>query len=705
MIQFTCMNIFPQRQMLVSLIITVLFYLNWFFIQNSFIGIFIGTAYLLWFGYLTGNKLFSEKSEMWKFFWGIFILESLLILMETISYYLYSLASPMPIIILTIYAIGITLIKKQTITINLERGANNFEKTTILLSTAYLAVALVLLSMLFSASTLEPVRGPWDTLGTKYIVFFGIATLLWILLLAASRSMMILIASSTAHFFLASGIALILFPLGFGFDSFLHRAAEKVILEQGVIFPKTPYYIGEYALVIFNHYLTLLPIDLLDKMLLPFLFSLFLPSLAIITTRYLFPSGITVLTSALLLLLPLTSFIQTTPQGLGNLYVLITILWYLLYAKDKTKLNLVILLFFTAATTSIHPIAGIPLIIWLIGIFFFKKLKNWNVSYEIKHTLWGIIFIFLSIILPLIFFLSGKLSGTLDAVFRIPSLLDFTFTNLFSIETFEYVKQWRPIFDFIYLYRFNWLPIFLTLSVIGIGVYKRKKNIPGGDHLIVGFGLIFLNSVFLKLFIQFKNLIFYEQNDFQERLFMLSLYFLIPFFISALLTFWNALKGKYARGVFLALLSAVITAPMYTSYPRYDAYELVRSFNTSRYDIEAVNLIEQDAEGDYVVLANQAVSAAAVQELGFKKYYNGHFFYPIPTGGKLYQIYLDMVYKTPSRENAEKAAELTGVKTIYFVLNDYWNNSKNIREEALLEANVSFTIENGKITIFKYNFN
>jgi hypothetical protein len=144
---------------------------------------------------------------------------------------------------------------------------------------------------------------------------------------------------------------------------------------------------------------------------------------------------------------------------------------------------------------------------------------------------------------------------------------------------------------------------------------------------------------------------------------------------------------------------------MYVSYPRYDAYELVRSFNTSRYDIEAVRFIEADAKGDdYVVLANQAVSAAAVREFGFRKYYDGNFFYPIPTGNKLYQTYLSMVYQMPSKNTARRALELTGVSTVYFVLNDYWHEAERLKEEASREADASFNIGNEKITVFKYQF-
>ena len=52
--------------------------------------------------------------------------------------------------------------------------------------------------------------------------------------------------------------------------------------------------------------------------------------------------------------------------------------------------------------------------------------------------------------------------------------------------------------------------------------------------------------------------------------------------------------------LFIVIISGVITSTMYISYPRYDQYELVRTFNTSRYDIEAVTYIDQTETEEYV---------------------------------------------------------------------------------------------------------
>ena len=122
--------------------------------------------------------------------------------------------------------------------------------------------------------------------------------------------------------------------------------------------------------------------------------------------------------------------------------------------------------------------------------------------------------------------------------------------------------------------------------------------------------------------------------------------------------------------------------------------------------------IEENANENYIALANQQVSAAALREFGFKKYYTPSpyqgegggevFYYPIPTGGPLYQYYLDMVYKKLSRETMNAAMDLVGVKKGYFILNKYWWAFPKILEEAKFEADDWKDFGNGEVYVFEY---
>ncbi len=160
---------------------------------------------------------------------------------------------------------------------------------------------------------------------------------------------------------------------------------------------------------------------------------------------------------------------------------------------------------------------------------------------------------------------------------------------------------------------------------------------------------------------------------------------------------------KYAS---LIILCLAITAGFYATYPRDDNFVLNRGYNTSQYDFEAVHYIEKHAKQDFIVLSNQQIAAAAVKEFGFKKYYDSQkglmFYYPIPTGSPLYQYYLDMVYKKPTKKTMEQAMELAGVEESYFAVNRYWWGFDQIVQWTKLIADDYYVIGNEDVYIFYF---
>jgi hypothetical protein len=224
------------------------------------------------------------------------------------------------------------------------------------------------------------------------------------------------------------------------------------------------------------------------------------------------------------------------------------------------------------------------------------------------------------------------------------------------------------------------------------------------------FFALITNYILLKLFVDFPLLIKYEQGVYPSRVLEISFYFLIPLFLFALYKFFEKLmetKSRPLKIFFILVFAAFLTFSLYYSYPKDDGedYQIDRGYSVSLFDLNTVHAIDVDAAGaDYIVLANQSVSAAAIKEFGFNKYYGPYFYYPIPTGDPLYQYYLDMVYQTPSRATVAEAANLTDVKLVYFVLNKYWTDSEKILEAARPTANETLEIGSGKIWIFKYQF-
>jgi hypothetical protein len=147
-----------------------------------------------------------------------------------------------------------------------------------------------------------------------------------------------------------------------------------------------------------------------------------------------------------------------------------------------------------------------------------------------------------------------------------------------------------------------------------------------------------------------------------------------------------------------------MSVSLYTSYPRFDRYYNYHSYAASQADIDAVRWIANDAKSqDYIVLANQQVSAAALSQLGFKKYYHDNiFYYPIPTSSPLYQYYLDMVYQAPNKKTALAALDLVGAQEVYFVLNKYWWAFPKILAEAEFNADSWQEFGPGEVYVFKY---
>ena len=157
----------------------------------------------------------------------------------------------------------------------------------------------------------------------------------------------------------------------------------------------------------------------------------------------------------------------------------------------------------------------------------------------------------------------------------------------------------------------------------------------------------------------------------------------------------------------MVLIAFFVTASHYFSYPRFDNYFNSHGFSTSPSDIKAVRIIdEMGGDNNYIVLANQQVSAAALSEFGFKKYYkNDIFYYPIPTASPLYQYYLKMAYEKPDKKTALAAADSVGADKVFFVINKYWTKFPKIADEAKEEADEWKEVDNGQVFIFTYKNN
>ncbi len=558
------------------------------------------------------------------------------------------------------------------------------------LLTSYFLLLFFCFYILFKSQTTAAIVSPWQAVPKYFFLIYALATLSLIgnLLLNKTIALWLLML----HYFLSFSVALIVYRLGYGYDPFIHRATENLIDKIGAVEPKTFYYSGQYALVVMLHKITALPIALLDKMLVPFLAAIFIPPALWRALKSWFDSdqlNLFLILACLGLTYPF--LIVTTPQNLAYILLILAILLGLI-CKNYYDLLIIFLLALTAAI--IQPIAGLPALIFAFYLLaYYSDRKNLKKYYYLFLALATVF------ILPALFYLLNK--NLLPAAGATPSgqsVAAFNYDLIPGRENF--------ILNSIYLLGFNYKIILALLIMAGLFIAYKFKDQCRILFIYLSISVLLFISYWLTLKLPFAFLIDYERNNYAARILLIAALFLLPL---AIVTFYALIEKIFKQNIiikssFAALLIIIITASLYLSYPRFDNYFNSRGYSVSSADISAVDWINQDAKNNFIVLANQQVSAAALSQFGFKKYYGRDqlFYYPIPTGSPLYQFYLDMVYKKPSRETMNAAMALAGVSQGYFVLNKYWFDFFKILNEAKFRASSWQEIDNGQVYVFKY---
>ncbi|NBS41578.1 hypothetical protein EBS80_02865, partial [bacterium] len=144
---------------------------------------------------------------------------------------------------------------------------------TVALALAALAATLATLA---NSATTASIRSTWEVVPTSAFVAFFVATLGVCALLFRGRERAMTLPLASAAILTMIVAAVLVFPLGFGFDPFIHQATEAHIAEFGTISPKPFYYVGQYVLVLFLNHAFAIPIGLADATLVPILTALLL---------------------------------------------------------------------------------------------------------------------------------------------------------------------------------------------------------------------------------------------------------------------------------------------------------------------------------------------------------------------------------------------------------------------------------------------
>ncbi|GEM_PF-2927856 len=585
---------------------------------------------------------------------------------------------------------------------------------------------LTILAILILSRTTESIRSPWEVVPPIIFLLLALSTAL--LLKSQSQNVIpnrssvipsqvegsrpltnccllftVYCLPITLHFFTTLAVTSIVFPLGFGFDQILHQAGEKVIAATGMILPKTPYYIGQYALVTILHTITRIPIEIIDRFLVPALAAIFLPPLLLATRAggstlnrkkvepqpstqpSVIPSqveGSRPFTHQLLitnyplifLLFTLPFLTLTTPLNLALLWLLFTVLIARNCHPEPSRGISLLILLLTLTTLLIHPMVGIP-------TFVFFLLWSFN-TYQTTHTVIPSqvegsrrtlsnresritnyartsYFVLLtsatlagSLILPAILYHLGAQFSTTKFQHSAVNILQSTF----------FFYRFDTIRDFVYSFNGIRVPALFALLILAF----RSRESRDRPFFFAALSAL-LSSILLLTLTHFPNVALYENAGFATRLLIVSYIFFLPTLLLKLESVIN--KFSTSHSSLLITFTILLVASFYLLYPTVDdGYVVARGYTTSQHDIEAVHWIDRDAgTTPYIVLSTQSVAAAAIREFGFKKYYklnpetkqsplavipsqaegsrqSSLFYYSIPTGGPLYQYYLKFVY-------------------------------------------------------------
>ncbi len=560
-----------------------------------------------------------------------------------------------------------------------------------------IALDLLLLYLIYQSRTLDVIPSPWMKLGPLFFLLYALTSIFLFQRVSRSQNAFVSHAQTILHLFVTYGVAAIFYPLGFGFDGFIHRATETWIAHNGFILPKQPFYIGQYGLVVWLHHITHIPLAAIDVYLVPLLASLTLP---ISVSRTLRKTWNIEFKKSLLYfwIIPIIFYLSlhlTTPHNLVILLLFLGVFTTLPYLYNKDVLALPLCLSLLAVAT--HPLIGAPLLLFVLMAYLVKKMKA-------KKSILTLYTLLLAISVPAMFTTHLLLTHQPLPTFLNPFDQITHFADLLARP--YWYAQTSPIHMEL-LYAWQWIigPLVTVLGLVGFYTYKKKRTI---DYLFFASWIGFLLGAYLlRSWIVFPNVIQLEQGDYPLRLLKTSVIFLLPYVLLLIHKMYTRLTKSIMRSGVYVVVAAMLMVSLYLSYPQRNQKVWFPGFNVSLSDMKAAQWIEEDNEdANYIVLSNPMVSMAALEQYSFKKSYDTRlgelFYYAIPTGGPLYKIYQNMLYEGQKKEYMQEALDLTNAQKAYFVVNDYWSNFENIVSGAQKNADSRHDIDGGRIVIFTY---
>lgn len=700
------MMTFSRKQHIFWQIIVYAFILlNINIFHSPIIGIILATLYL----WLNSKKLadiyFPYIKKGLKNLLGFLALLTYISLNYTVAYHFYQINFWVFLWVFSSIPIIIEILSRQNFTQHyflkdINWSVFHIKKIRYLLPILlFLAIDIVLFYVLFKKSSGGIIRSPWEILNYKFWTLFVINNIL-LAITSINKKYPKNVLLYSLHFFLITSIGIIIYKNGFGYDSFIHQATLKTIIDTGTIEPKLFLYMGQYGITLFLSTLSQISYVTIDKILLPLLFSLFWPCSILCGLRF----GFKWSDSASYLAILWSSFVglsfatMTTPQN--TVFLLFGISIFLLGEFGSKNIKLYVIWLIVLLSMTIHPLGAMPLffIALLLSSRKIKKIKKF------RNSLSNFIIITASISLPLLFILYD-----LQKQKPFSEIFSFNIWPLFSFPYIHWYQEYNFPFDFVHNIGSNYVWLYIYISLLGFYyIFRESKNVFFKRHFILLF-ILTTNYLLSRIFLSFDTQIYYEQEDYLNRIIYLAALTSLPIFLTPVY-FWfkNEIQNGpnfWSRFFIVISTTIVISISTYFSYPVYDSHGNSKTFSVSDTDIKTVQFIEKHAEGEnYIVLANQMLGATAIKEFGFAHYYNENFYYSMPLGNdNIYQNFINMIDNDASREEALAAMDKTNTNELFLIINNYWHSAKTAIAQAEKTADEKILVDNGVNTIFVYH--
>ncbi|MBT6253952.1 hypothetical protein HOI83_01850 [Candidatus Uhrbacteria bacterium] len=661
-------------------------------IASAVIGVVAGTAWAVSILNAAASQDRFGLSTLERYLFASLFLGSLIGLLLSIGYLLTSLSS---FLIVTVVLL-LTLASSRSRSF-VHMRAISIDRSYLVNTLSLLVVLgdLMILTLAVGTRTTEALSSPWLMFGTPVFLLFGFISL-GLLVIADQRRDDLSLVLTVIHFFTAISISAIVFEVGFGFDPFVHRAAETELVSLGSIEPKQLLYTGQYVLVSVIQKLTALPLKVVDIWLVPVGASVLVPLSAYMGLLRGFKlkkreARVWMHTIFLLPLMPLTF---TVPFNI-TFVLFFAVVFLLLLKLNKIQWGILYLVSLFAILT--HPLLGVPLLLLI------SMVHGWNRK---LIAIAGIVAI------PLMFVVHNLGAGVDGVAFINPFVRVGLFLNLF-IDPYQHGYFDIPqVWEAIYLYRtwIVWLLLGFAISSSLLAAAKQPFRLSKNQvcpYVLIAASLMIAVFLLSTMFV-FKDIIWYEQAEFSLRLIQAISLLVLPF-----VAYFGAMRSRALsrsmRYLIFIVVAVVMTFAFYFSYPRLDPKSLTPGVSVSAVDVEIVHMIDQIADGDeYIVLSSQMMSAAALQEFGFRDYIESdmqeYLWYALPTGGVLYQEFLSYLNMDADRDVIDQIGEGIGVLKVYTVIHHYTPDNSYLIEEAKVTADSWYESANKSVVVFEYSY-